>query len=158
MRKNFVLILLITLVALLTITATYSIFIEVTDNEGVKEIVNEVTIRDIFTDTNGSYNDLYYDVKREINVTDEEAEILMDSNKLNENLQIVAKSVVDYKANSLTEAKLTNEELLSLLEDGINNTTGISEETRKRIMNKANVYKNDVSKYVYDIDIKVIGD
>lgn len=150
--------LLIILVILLTITATYSVIIEATDNEGIKEIVNEVSIKDIFTDTNGSYNELYYDVKREINITDEEAELLMNSKKLNDNLQIVAKSVVDYKSNSLTEAKLTNEELLSLLEDGINNTIGISEVTKQRIINKAYMYKNDVSKYVYDIDIRVIGD
>jgi len=157
MRKNFVMVLLIVLVCLLTVTATYSIIIEVTDQEGIKEIVKEVKVRDIFVDSNGNYNSLYYDVKRECNITDEEAEILMDSDKLNENLQIVAKSVVDYKANNLTEVKLTNEELLSLLEDGVNNTIGIADTTKQRIINKANVYKNDVSKYVYDIDIKVIG-
>lgn len=157
MKKNFVIILLVLLVSLLTITATYAVIIEVTDNEGMKEIVNEITVRDIFTDANGNYNDLYYDVKKEINVTNEEAEILMDSPKLNENLQIVAKSVVDYKANNITEAKLTNEELLSLLEDGVNNTNNISEETKQRVINKAYVYKEDVSDYVYDIEIKEIG-
>lgn len=157
MKKNFVIILLVLLVSLLTITATYAVIIEVTDNEGMKEIVNEITVRDIFTDVNGNYNDLYYDVKKEINVTNEEAEILMDSPKLNENLQIVAKSVVDYKANNITEAKLTNEELLSLLEDGVNNTTNISEATKQRVINKAYVYKEDVSDYIYDIEIKEIG-
>ena len=157
MKKNFVIILLVLLVSLLTITATYAVIIEVTDNEGMKEIVNEITVRDIFTDVNGNYNDLYYDVKKEINVTNEEAEILMDSPKLNENLQIVAKSVVDYKANNITEAKLTNEELLSLLEDGVNNTNNISEATKQRVINKAHVYKEDVSDYVYDIEIKEIG-
>lgn len=157
MKKNFVIILLVLLVSLLTITATYAVIIEVTDNEGMKEIANEITVRDIFTDSNGNYNDLYYDVKKEINVTDEEAEILMDSPKLNENLQIVAKSVVDYKANNITEAKLTNEELLSLLEDGVNNTNNISQDTKQRVINKAYVYKEDVSDYVYDIEIKEIG-
>lgn len=157
MKKNFVIILLVLLVSLLTITATYAVIIEVTDNEGMKEIANEITVRDIFTDANGNYNDLYYDVKKEINVTDEEAEILMDSPKLNENLQIVAKSVVDYKANNITEAKLTNEELLSLLEDGVNNTNNISQDTKQRVINKAYVYKEDVSDYVYDIEIKEIG-
>lgn len=157
MKKNFVIILLVLLVSLLTITATYAVIIEVTDNEGMKEIVNEITVRDIFTDVNGNYNDLYYDVKKEINVTNEEAEILMDSPKLNENLQIVAKNVVDYKANNITEAKLTNEELLSLLEDGVNNTNNISEETKQRVIKKAYVYKEDVSDYVYDIEIKEIG-
>ena len=157
MKKKFVIILLVLLVSLLTITATYAVIIEVTDNEGMKEIANEITVRDIFTDANGNYNDLYYDVKKEINITDEEAEILMDSPKLNENLQIVAKSVVDYKANNITEAKLTNEELLSLLEDGVNNTNNISQDTKQRVINKTNVYKEDVSDYVYDIEIKEIG-
>ena len=36
--------------------------IEVTDNDGENEIVNTITTRDVFTNDDGNYNNLYYDV------------------------------------------------------------------------------------------------
>lgn len=152
-RNTVIIILLILLIGLYTIASTYSIVIDVTDNNGIKEIASEITIRDLFTDTDGEYNNLYYDVKRELNVTEEEANILMDSSSVNNALQVVLQSIVDYKANNDNNAKLTNDEIHTLVETAINNTYNISEETKTKIINKSLYYKNDVSDYLYDIDI-----
>lgn len=155
-RKVVVIILLILLVGLYTLASTYSIIIEVTDNDGQNEIVNEITARDIFIDTNGNYNNLYYDVKRELNVTEEEANILIDSVYVIDKLQIVLQSIVDYKVDNNINAKLSNEEIYNMIKDAVTNTEGLTEETKTKIINKSNIYIKDISDYVYDFDISIL--
>lgn len=155
-RKVVVLILLITLVGLYTVASTYSIIIEVTDTNGENTIVNTIRTRDIFTDTNGNYNDLYYDVIRELNITEDEANILMDSNYVNDKLQIVLQSIVDYKVDNDKDAKLSNVEIYNMISDAVTNTDGLTDETKTRIINKSNTYINDISDYVYDFDVTIL--
>lgn len=155
-RKILVSILLILLIGIGTFAGTYAVIIEVTDEEGMKEITNTITTRDIFTDTNGNYNSLYYDVKRELNITEEEANILIESRYVNEALETVLESIVDYNANNITSAKLSNDEIHNLIKDAVNKTENINEETKTRIINKSTSYKNDVSNYLYNIDINVL--
>lgn len=158
MKKNtIVIILLVLLSVLLTVAGTYAVVIDVTEKDGLMEMVNTITLRDIFTDNDGNYNDLYYDVKSELNITEEEASILMHSSYIDDALQIVLKSVVDYKANNITSAKLTNDEIYNLIVDSVNSTDNLSTETKARIIDKSSYYKEDISDYVYDIDINVIG-
>ena len=155
-RKVVVLILLILLVGLYTVASTYSIIIEVTDNNGENTIVNTITPRDIFTDTNGNYNSLYYDVIRELNITEDEANILMDSNYINDKLQIVLQSIVDYKVDNNKDAKLSNVEIHNMIREAVTNTEGLTDDTKTRIINKSNTYINDISDYVYDFDITIL--
>lgn len=158
MKKNtIVIILLVLLTVLLTVAGTYAVVIDVTEKDGLMEMVNAITLRDIFTDNDGNYNDLYYDVKSELNITEEEGGILMDSSYIDDALQIVLKSIVDYKANNITSAKLTNDEIYNLIVDSVNSTNNLSAETKTRIIDKSSYYKEDISDYVYDIDINVIG-
>lgn len=156
-RKVVVVILLILLIGLYTIASTYSVIIEVTDNNGQNEIINNITTRDIFTDTNGNYNNLYYDVIRKLNITEREASILIDSTYVNDKLQIVLQSIVDYKVDNNTEAKLSNDEIHNMIKDAVTNTEGLTEEVKTRIINKSNIYINDISNYVYDFDINILG-
>ena len=156
-RKVVVLILLILLVGLYTVASTYSIIIEVTDTNGENEIVNNITTRDIFTDTNGNYNSLYYDVIRELNITETEANILMDSEYVNDRLQTVLQSIVDYKVDNNTDAKLSNTEIYNMISDAVTNTEGLTDDTKIRIINKSYTYINDVSDYVYDFDVSILG-
>lgn len=155
-RKVVIIILLILLIGLYTVASTYSIIIEVTDNNGQNEIVNEIAVRDIFTDANGNYNNLYYDVKRQLNVTEEEASILIDSVYVNDKLQIILHSIVDYKVNNIANAKLSNEEIYNMIKESVTNTEGLTEEVKTRIINKSNTYKNDISNYVYDFNINIL--
>lgn len=156
-RKVVVLLLLILLVGLYTVASTYSIIIEVTDNNGENEIVNTIRTRDIFTDTNGNYNGLYYDVIRELNITEIEANILMDSDYVNDKLQIVLQSIVDYKVDNNNDAKLSNTEIYNMIRDAVTNTKGLTEDTKTRIINKSNSYINNISDYVYDFDVSILG-
>lgn len=155
-RKVVVLILLILLVGLYTIASTYSIIIEVTDTNGENEIVNTIMARDIFTDTSGNYNSLYYDVIRELNITEEEANILMDSTYVNDKLQIVLQSIVDYKVDNNKDAKLSNNEIYNMISNAVTNTEGLTDETKTRIINKSNTYINDISDYVYNFDVSIL--
>jgi len=158
MKRNTVItILLIFLGLLCTLAGTYAVIIEVTDNDGIKEIINTINTRDLFTDINGNYNNLYYDVKRELDITEEEANILIDSSYVNDSLQIVLESIVDYRMNNINDAKLSNDDIIRLIEDSVNNTKGLSDSTKTKIINKSKIYKNDISDYLYNIEISVIG-
>ena len=147
----------ILLVGLYTVASTYSVIINVVEKDGITEIVNEINIKDLLTNDDGTYNDTYYMVKNELNITTEEANILMNSKKLNESLQIVLESIVEYKVHNNINAKLSNDELYNLISDGVVNTENIKDELKSRIINKASIYKNDISDYVYDIEVSLLG-
>ena len=119
--------------------------------------MNEITLRDLVTNDNGTYNDYYYDVKNELNITDYQANLLINSDKLNENLQIVLDSIVDYKLENNVNARLDNDEIYSLIIDGVNNTDTLTEELKNKVINKSNIYKQDISDFLYDIEVSLIG-
>lgn len=145
------------LVVVYTLASTYAVIIEVREEDGINEIVNEITLRDLVTDEKGAYNSYYYDIKNELDITDTEATLLMMSVRLNENLQVVLNSIVDYKLNNNVDARLSSDEIHDLIVDGVNNTGNLSDELRAKVINKSNIYKQDISNYLYDIDISVIG-
>ena len=147
----------ILLVALYTVTSTYSVIIDVIEKDGANEIVNDIKIRDLLTNDDGSYNKTYHDLKSELGVTTNEADILMDSKTINDSLQTVLKSIVEYKVNDNINAKLSNDELYQLITDAILNTNNISDDVKSRIINKAAIYKQDISDYIYDIEVSVLG-
>ena len=161
MNKKKTTMLVIFLVAILaviyTIASTYAVIIEVSEEEGRQEIINKITLRDLVTDENGQYNSYYYDIKKELDITDTEATLLMSSTKLNENLQIVLDSIVDYKLNNNTSAKLSNNEIYNLIVEGVNNTGSLSTELRNKVITKSNIYKQDISNFLYDIEVSLIG-
>lgn len=151
-----VLILSILLVVTYTIATTYAVIIDVVEKDGATEIVNEITIRDILTNEDGTYNNTYYDVKNELNVTDEEANLLMDSANLNLSLQTVLNSIVDYKLHG--KAKMTNAEIYNLIEESMSKDDTISLELQNRVLTKTATYIQDVSDYLYDIDVNLLGE
>ena len=153
-----VMIVSILLVSLCTVAATYSVIIEVTKNDGLTEIVNKITVKDLLTNDNGSYNSTYYDIKNEINATDEEANILMESQEINESLQTILESIVEYKINDNINAKLTADELYDIISDAVLDTDNISDDLKSRIINKASIYRDDISDYIYDIEVSVLED
>jgi len=140
-----------------TLASTYAVIINVRENEGLREIVNQITIRDLVINDDGNYNNTYYTVKNELNITSEEAELIMDSVRLNENLQLVLNSVVEYKLDNNKEVRLTDNEIYNLILDGVYNTDTFSDELKNKIINKSNIYKDDVSEFLYDIDVNLIG-
>ena len=149
-------VLIILLVFVSTIAATYSVIINVVSNNGINEIVNVITIRDLMTDNNGVYNDTYYNVKNELGISESEAEILMESDELNKSLQVVLNSIVAYKVDNDENAKMSDAELYNLIIDAVNRDNTISDELKDKVKNKSNVYIRDVSDFMYDIEVSVL--
>ena len=147
----------ILLVGLYTVTSTYSVIINVIEKDGITEIVNKITVRDLLINDDGTYNQTYYDLKNELNINEEEANILIESSSINEALQTVLESIVEYKIHNNYDAKLSNDALYNLISNSIINTKNISDELKSRIINKASIYKQDISNYVYDIEVSLLG-
>ena len=78
------LVLSIILISLLVVRTTYSLIVDVTSKNGKVEANDRITIRDIVTNDLGEYNNYYYDCISELNITDEEANILLESDELND--------------------------------------------------------------------------
>ena len=149
-------ILIILLVFVSTIAATYSVIINVVSNNGINEIVNVITIKDLMTDNDGVYNDTYYNVKNELNISDSETEILMESDELNKSLQVVLNSIVTYKVDNDENSKMSDTELYNLIVDAVNKDSTISDKLKDKVKNKSNVYIRDVSDFMYDIEVSVL--
>lgn len=144
------------LLSLYVISSTYSVIIEVLDKDGESEIVNSITIRDLVTNDNGTYNSTYYDALNELDITTAEANTLMDSVPLNRALDVVLENIVDYKLHD--KNKLTNNELYNLIVSAINEDNTINLQLKNKAINKSREYINDISGFMYDIGIVNRGD
>lgn len=158
-NKTWIVVIILSIVSVLafTIASTYAVIIEVTEKNGVTEIVNSINIRDLLTNDNGEYNNTYYNVVRELNITNSEAILLMEAVPLNEALQKVLNSIVEYKLHNKVSAKYTNEELFLLIKDATNNTETISDDLKNKVINKSELYIYDVSDFLYDLEVSKIG-
>lgn len=159
MNKNnifIISIIVVILVSLCTIAGTYAVIINVTNENGLDKIINNINIRDLLTNDNGTYNDTYYQVKGELNVTEEEINKLMESEPLNNKLKLVLDSIVKYKLRNDKTARYSNDELYNMIEEGTNNTTNIDEELKNKVINTSNKYKQDISDFLYNIEVSLI--
>ena len=137
------------LILLLVIRTTYSLIINVIDRDGNSEIIDEITIRDLITDDRGEYISEYYDVIGELDINDEQANILIESVSLNNVLNILLKSVVDYRLNGRN--KMTNSEIYNLIVEAVDNDSTIDNELKNKVIDKTEIYIQDVTNYLYDI-------
>lgn len=144
-------ILSILLMLICIIAGTYAVIINVSSEEGIDKIVNEITIKDLLTNDSGMYNNTYYTVKNELNVNEEEMNILMSSERLNSNLQVVLNSVVNYKLHN--KNKLSNNEIYDLIVMSINEDNNINTNLKNKVINKSNYYKQDISNFIYDLEV-----
>lgn len=135
-----------------TITKTINV---VSDN-GVDKIVNVINIKDLLSDDNGNYNGTYYDVRNELNISDNDMDILMNSSYLNDSLKIVLDNVVSYKLRGGT--KLSNDDIYNMIVNDVNNDDSINNILKNKVIDKSDVYRNDISDYIYDLDVNLISD
>lgn len=141
----------ILIVIICTIAGTYAVVINVSSEEGIDKIVNEITIKDLLTNDDGMYNNTYYTVKNELNVNEEDMNILMSSKELNSNLQVVLSSVVNYKLHN--KNKLSNNEIYDLIVMSINEDNNINTNLKNKVINKSNYYKQDISDFINDLEV-----
>lgn len=145
----------ILLVIICTIAGTYAVVINVSSEEGIDKIVNEINIKDLLTNDDGTYNSTYYTVKNELNVNEEEMNVLMSSKELNSNLQVVLNSVVNYKLHN--KSKLSNVEIYNLIVMSINEDNNINANLKNKVINKSNYYKQDISDFIYDLEVSEVS-
>lgn len=161
MKKSNVILMsfiIVILIALCTIAGTYAVVINVTNENGVDKITNNINIRDLLTNDNGTYNSTYYQVKNELNVTEEEMNMLMNSEPLNNKLKLVLESIVKYRLRNKEEARYSNEEIYNMIVEGINSTSNISEELKNKVIISSDRHKQDISDFLYDIEVSLKGD
>lgn len=156
MKKIVVSILLVLLVGVSTIMGTYAVIINVVSDNGVDKIVNVINIKDLLSDDNGNYNGTYYDVRNELNISDNDMDILMNSSYLNDSLKIVLDNVVSYKLRGGT--KLNNDDIYNMIVNDVNNDDSINNILKNKVIDKSDVYRNDISDYIYDLDVNLISD
>lgn len=154
-KKLIISLLLVLLIGIGTIMGTYAVVINVISENGVNKIINVITIRDLLTRDDGSFNDTYYDVKNELDVNDDEMNVLMSSSYLNESLKVILDSVVDYKLND--GKKLSNDVIYDMLVDDVNMDDSININLKNKVIDKGSKYRNDISDYVYDLDVNLIN-
>ena len=156
MKKNIIVsILIVLLIGFSTIMGTYAVIINVISEDGVDRIVNTITIRDLLSDDKGNYNNIYYDVRNELNITDMEMDILMNSEYLNNSLKVVLNNVVSYKLRGGN--RLSNDNIYDMIVNDINSDNSINNELKNKVISKSNIYKEDISDYVYDLNINLIN-
>ena len=110
----------------------------------------------LLTNDNGTYNNTYYQVKGELNITEEEMNKLMESEPLNSKLKLVLDSIVKYKLRNDKTARYSNNELYSMIEEGTNNTPNIEEELKNKVINTSDRYKQEIFDFLYDIEVSLI--
>ena len=155
-KKTLILVSFLTvlLIFISSLAVTYSAVIEVTEEDNVYKIVNDLTIKDILTNNDNTYNNTYYTVKNELNINDDDMDILINSIPLNNSLKVVLKSVVDYKLNG--NNKMTNDEMYNLIVMSTNEDNTIPQNLKNKVITKSSYYKNDISNFIYDIDVSII--
>ena len=139
----------IILVSLYVVTSTYSLIIEVIDKDGNSEIINDITIRDLLTNDDGTYNETYYDVFNELAITPNEADILMDSIPLNEALNTIVNNLIDYKFNG--KERFSNNELYNLIVLSTMSDDTIDTNLKDIVISKTNTYIDDIADYLYGL-------
>lgn len=161
MKKNNIILIssiVVILITLCTIAGTYAVIINVTNENGTDKIINNIDIKDLLTNDNGTYNNTYYQVKNELNVNEKEMNILINSEPLNNKLKLVLETIVKYRLRKDKEARYSNDEIYSMIIEGINATPNISEELKNKVIISSDRHKKDISDFLYDIEVSLLGD
>lgn len=161
MKKNNIILIssiVVILITLCTIAGTYAVIINVTNENGTDKIINNIDIKDLLTNDNGTYNNTYYQVKNELNVNEKEMNILMNSESLNNKLKLVLDSIVKYRLRNNKEARYSNDEIYNMIIEGINATPNISEGLKNKVIISSDRHKKDISDFLYDIEVSLLGD
>ncbi len=157
MKNKFIVALLVILLTITyTLIGTYAVIINVKTKDGINEIVGKIEIKDLLTNDDGNFNNTYYTVKNTLNVNEEEMNTLMTSSILNEKLQVVLNSIVEYKINNNKDAILSNSEIYNLIVTGVEEDTSINNTLKDKVIKNSNNYIQDISTFLYDIEVSKI--
>ena len=82
----------------------------------------------------------------------------MNSEPLNNKLKLVLDSIVKYRLRNNKEARYSNDEIYNMIIEGINSTSNISEELKNKVTISSDRHKQDISDFLYDIEVSLKGD
>lgn len=82
----------------------------------------------------------------------------MNSEPLNNKLKLVLDSIVKYRLRNNKEARYSNDEIYNMIIEGINSTPNISEELKNKVIISSDRHKQDISDFLYDIEVSLKGD
>lgn len=147
-RITLITLLLLTIVTTLLLLAstTYSVIIDVTDKEN--KIINNITIKDLVTNEDGTYNNEFYNALYELELSIDEANIIIDSVPLNKALDILLNSVNKYQIYH--KNKLTNDEIYNIVINAINEDNNINTTLKNKLIEKLKEYIGNISNYLYN--------
>ena len=129
----------IILMSFLVVKTTYSLINNVTDN---RYDIRIITIRELVTDNNGIYKPEYYKIMSELDISNEEMNLLIESVELNKVLTSIINSE-RYSSNSIYE----------LIVNAINNDKTIPDELKDKAIVKIKEYIGDIVNYLYDMNL-----
>lgn len=84
--------------------------------------------------------------------------ILINSEVLNDKLKLILDSIVEYKLRNNKEARYSNDEIYNMIIDSINNIASIDEELKNRVIISSGRYREDISDFLYDMEVSLLGD
>ncbi len=125
----------------LIVKTTYSLII----NIGGYNNPNMLTIKELITDEYGGYNNYYYDALNKLGITDEDAIVLINSDKLNEALNQIVN-------NKYHQGKLSNREIINIITKVIDSDSLINDELKNKVKETTKEYISELSDYIYDIN------
>ena len=71
-------------------------------------------------------------------------------------VKTVLDNVVSYKLRGGT--KLSNDDIYNMIVNDVNKDDGINTILKNKVIDKSNVYRSDISDYIYDLDVNLISD
>lgn len=156
MKKRLLVVLLIILLTLAyTIASTYAVIINVKSENGVNEIIDKITIKDLLTEDNKEYNETYYNVKNTLDIAEEDMDILMNSKELDKKLQIVLNKIVDYQINKNINSLLTSDEIYNMIKEATESDNTIPYYLKRKVIENSKKYSNDINEFLYDLEVSV---
>ena len=81
---------------------------------------------------------------------------VINTSYLNDSFKIVLDNVVSYKLRGGT--KLSNDDIYNMIVNDVNNDDSINNILKNKVIDKSNVYRSDISDYIYDLDVNLISD
>lgn len=150
-RITLITLLLLTIVTTLLLLAstTYSVIIDVTDKEN--KIISNINIKDLVTNEDGTYNNRFYDILYELEISIDEANIIIDSVPLNKALDILLNSINEYQ--KYNKNKLTNNEIYNIIVSTINEDDNINTILKNKLIKELKKHIDDISTYLYNIKL-----
>lgn len=152
-NRTLIIIFLITCI-LLTITmvikTTHSLITDITTNN-INETINSITIHDLLIDREGVYKGEFNSIINVLEITYDEANIIINSEKLNQLLTEILNNSYAYHYEN--KPKFTNRYIYNKIVAAVNRDVNINNELKNKVISKSEEFIDNIVTYLYDLEI-----